>query len=124
MMAPATIRITFEGDGRDGNDPSRGELPFEVIVLRLAFGEPESRSIVMNHEDNVIGIVECLRASIERRIVESPFWRRDLPDELCNSLRIFHNLRGLARSRSSTDTIIPTPAGGSGILFAARLSIR
>jgi len=54
---------------------------FQFVVFRLALGEAEAPTIIMNHDGDVVGIVERRRAAIERGIVEMPLRRGELPDE-------------------------------------------
>src|SRR5689334_9196225 len=62
---------------------------FELVIFRLALGERESPAIVVDGDRDMIGIVERRRAAVERRIVEFPFRRGGLPDELREVARIF-----------------------------------
>lgn len=50
-----------------------GELFFEMVVLRFAVGEDDAPAVVMDHDGDVVGIVESCCAAIEGGIVEVPF---------------------------------------------------
>src|SRR5260370_34033061 len=55
---------------------------FQLVIFRLAFSQSEPPAIIMDHDADMIRIVEGRCAAIERGIVEVPFWRSDLPNEL------------------------------------------
>src|ERR1700686_3863900 len=67
-----TVGITLEGDGGHRDDRTRREAPFEIVVLRLAFGEPEPPAVVMNPDADMSRIDEGRSAASERGIVEVP----------------------------------------------------
>ncbi len=77
-----TIGIAFEGNGGHGDGRKLSELLFELVILRFAFSQLDAKAIVVNHDSDVIRIVEGCRGAIEGGIVEVPFGRRDLPNEL------------------------------------------
>lgn len=79
------VGVAFHGDGRHGDDEALGELLFQIVVFRFAFGETEPRTVVVDHDRDMIRIVECLRAAIERSIVKIPIQGGDLPDQLRES---------------------------------------
>jgi hypothetical protein len=68
-----TVRIAFKGDRRHGNDRAAGELPLQIVILCLALCEADAPTIVVDHNADMISIVEGCGAPIERRVVESPF---------------------------------------------------
>src|SRR5208282_578907 len=47
-----------------------------------AFSQAEPPAVVMDHDGDVVRIVEGRRAAIERGVVELPFRRGELPNEL------------------------------------------
>ena len=57
------------------------------------FGSPcaeaEPPAIIVDHDGNVVRIVESGRAAIEGGVVEIPFRRRDLPDEFGEIAPVF-----------------------------------
>src|ERR1044072_1428277 len=83
------VGITFEGNGGDGDAWKCGEPFFQVLVLRLAFSESEPPTIIMNHDADVIRIVERCCAPLERGIIELPFRRSDLPNQLRKVVPVF-----------------------------------
>src|SRR5947208_8772509 len=76
-----TIGVTFKSNGRDRDDRTRRKPCFELVVFRLTLGQPEPPAVVVNHQGDVIRVVERLRSPIERRIVELPLWRGCPPDQ-------------------------------------------
>ena len=49
---------------------------------RLALSEPEPPAVVVDHDGDVVGVVEGRGAALEGRVVEVPLRRGGLPDEL------------------------------------------
>lgn len=80
-----TIGIAFNGDGRHGDDRTLRKPLFQIVILRLAFGETQAPAIIMDRNDDMIRIVEPLCAAREGLIAEIPLRRSELPDELCKS---------------------------------------
>src|SRR5260370_40795069 len=54
----------------------------QIVVLWGSLSQSEPPAIIMDHDADMIRIVEGRCAAIERGIVEVPFWRSDLPNEL------------------------------------------
>src|SRR5262244_3824782 len=77
----SAVRVAFKRDRRHGNVWELGEPRLERIVLRLAFGEPETPPIVVDRNGDVIRIVEGSRRPTESGVVEIPPRRGGLPDE-------------------------------------------
>src|SRR3546814_10503483 len=59
-----------------------GKAPFQIVIPRLAFSEPQPPAVVVDHDANMIRIVERCRTASEGGIVEVPFRRSQLPDKL------------------------------------------
>src|ERR1700676_5213306 len=76
-----TIGITFKGNGRHGDDRAFGKPLFKNLIFRLAFSQTEPPAVIMDHDADMIRIVEGRCAALERGIVEVPFWRSELPNE-------------------------------------------
>ena len=49
---------------------------------RFAVGQPEPPAVVVDHDRDVVRVVERRRAALERRVVEVPLRRRGSPDQL------------------------------------------
>src|ERR1700730_12950683 len=64
------IGIAFEGNRGHADDWCFGQLLFQIAVLGFTLSQPEPPPIVMDHDDDVIWIVEGRCTAIERRIVE------------------------------------------------------
>src|ERR1700689_1479296 len=65
------------GEGRKGAAP-----PLQVVVLRFTCAQAEPPPVIVDHDRDVIRVVEGGRAAGERRVVEIPFRRGEPPDEL------------------------------------------
>ena len=83
------IGITFKGDGGHGDDRTFGKPLFQIVIFRLAFSQAEPPAVIMDHDGDVIRVVEGRRAAIERGIVEVPLRRSELPDELRKVVPVF-----------------------------------
>ena len=67
------IGITLEGDGRHRDDRECGKPLLQLVVFRLALSQAEPPAVVVDHDADVIRIVEGSGAAIECEIVEVPF---------------------------------------------------
>jgi hypothetical protein len=83
------IGIAFKRDGRHSDDRGLGKPPFQLVISRLAPGEIEPPTVIMDDDRDMIGIVERRRAAIKGGIIKVPFRRRDLPDELGKFAPVF-----------------------------------
>ena len=77
-----TIGITFESNGGHGDERKFNKALFQIVIFRLAFGQSEPPPIIMDHDADVIRIIERRCAAIEGSIVKVPFRRSELPNEL------------------------------------------
>jgi hypothetical protein len=68
-----TVGIAFKGDRGHGDDRSRAQLRFQIIVSLIAGRQADPLAIVVDHDRDVIRIVEGLGGALERCIVEMPF---------------------------------------------------
>ena len=64
------VGITLKRDGWHGDDGKLGKPLFQIVILRLAFGQAEPPAIVVDHDRDMIRIVEGRRAAIEGGVVE------------------------------------------------------
>src|SRR5271166_1784334 len=76
------IGIPFEGDGRHGYNRALAKSLIQFVIFRLAFRQTKAPAVIVDHDGNVIRIVEGRCAAIERGIIEVPLRRSQLPDEL------------------------------------------
>ena len=76
------IGIAFQRNRRHGDGRSLGEPLFQLVIVRLTFSQSEPPAIIMDHDADMIRIVEGRGAAIEGGIVEVPLWRSDLPNGL------------------------------------------
>src|SRR5262245_233348 len=84
-----TVGITFEGNSGNGDDRTLGQPLVQIGIFGLAFSQREPPPIIMDHDCNVIRIVEGRCATIERRIIEVPLRRSKLPNELRKIVPVF-----------------------------------
>src|SRR5690242_13922636 len=76
------VRVTFHSDSGDADCRTCGEPLLYVLVPGLACGESQPPTIGVDHDADVIRVVERRCAPLERRVAEVPFGRGELPDEL------------------------------------------
>ena len=75
-----SIGIPFQRDGRDCDRRAGCKSILQRVVIRLAFGKSEAPAVVVDHDTDVIRIVERGCTTFERCLVEVPFRRSELPD--------------------------------------------
>ena len=75
------VGVALQGDSGHGDGRKFGEPPLQVIVLRFA-RHAEPPAVIVDHDRDVIRIVERGRGARERGVVERPLRRGELPDEL------------------------------------------
>jgi hypothetical protein len=66
------IGIALERDSGHRDDRSCGEPLFQIVVFCLALGEAEPLPVIVDHDTDVIGIVEGRSAALEGGIIELP----------------------------------------------------
>ena len=59
-----------------------GQAFFEIVVWRFALGEAEPPAILVEDDADMIRIIERCRGTVKGRIIEVPFRRSDLANEL------------------------------------------
>ena len=61
-----TIGVTFKGNGGHSDDRAFGKPLFQIVIFRLAFGEAKPPAIIMDHDADMIRIVEgaALRSNV------------------------------------------------------------
>ena len=104
------VGIAFERDRRHGDHRACREPLFQLVILRLALGQAEPPAIVVDDDIDVIGVVERRGAAIERRVVEAPFRRRGLPDQLRELVPVLL-VAGAAALRREVELIPPLQLG-------------
>src|SRR5207244_13208838 len=77
-----SIGIAFNRHCGHSDGRSLAEPLFQLIIFRLAISQSQSPAIIMDHDADMIRIVESRSAALEGGIVEVPVWRSELPDEL------------------------------------------
>ena len=94
-----------------------GKPLFQIVVFRLAFSQAEPPAVIVDHDGDVIRIVEGRRAAIERGVVEVPLRRSESARSALKSRAgICRSRPGRARWRNSTGTTIaarPSAAAAS-----------
>ena len=91
-----TIGITFKSNRWDGYNRACRKSSFEVIIFPFTFSEAKTPAVIVNHDGNVIRILKSSRAAIKGRIIEVPFRRSELPDELRKIVPILFVARAAA----------------------------
>src|SRR5437763_670764 len=84
-----TICLPFQSDGGDRDHRKFGKPLFQIVVPWLALGETKPPAIVMNHDADMVRVVECRRGAVECGVVKVPFWRSKLPNELRELTPVF-----------------------------------
>src|ERR1044072_1201316 len=93
------VRVPLKSDSRHGYHGKCGQSSFKLVILRLAFGKTEPPAVIGDDNGDVVGVVEGRRAALERRVVEAPFGRSELPDELVKVTAVFFVARAAALRR-------------------------
>jgi hypothetical protein len=83
------VGVTFHGDGGHGDHRSCRKPFFDVVIFRIALRQAQPPAVIMDHDVDMIRIVEGRRAAIERSIIEGPLRRCDLPNELGKIMPVF-----------------------------------
>src|SRR6185437_9493168 len=104
------VGIAFHGDGWHRDDRTLHEPPLEIVISRFALGEAKPPAVIMNHDRHMVGIIEGLRAAIERGIVKIPFWGSELPDQLREIMTVLDVTRAATLGRE-IELIPPLPLG-------------
>ena len=87
-----------------------GDPVFQIVIFQLAFREREPPAVIIDHDGDMIRILEGGRAAVECGIVEVPLRRRDLPDQLRKIVPIFVIAGAAALGRKiDTGTTIGAP---------------
>src|SRR5438270_10829519 len=83
------IGIAFKSNRGHGDVRTFGALLFQIVIFRLAFSQSQPPAIIMDHDADMIRIVEGRGAALEGGLVEVPVWRSDLPNELGKVVPVF-----------------------------------
>jgi hypothetical protein len=83
------IGIAFHGDSGDADDWRFGKALFQIVILRLAFRQTKPPAVIVDHDCDVIRVVERRRTSVERGIIEVPLRRSELPGQLGKIAAVF-----------------------------------
>lgn len=67
------VGVTFHSDRRHRDRWRRCKHCFGCIVSRLAFHETQTPAIIVNHDCDMVGVVEAFRRALLDAIVEMPF---------------------------------------------------
>ena len=78
----SAVHVALERDRGDGDDRLFRESLFELDVRGFSFGQPEPPAVVVDHDRDMVRVVEGRRAALERGVVEVPPRRRSPPDQL------------------------------------------
>src|ERR1051325_5634349 len=84
-----TVGIPFKRNGGHSDNRKFRKALLQIVILRFAFSQSEPPAVIMNDDAHVIRIVEGCCATLECGVVEFPFRRSDLPDELVKIMPVF-----------------------------------
>jgi hypothetical protein len=84
-----SIGITLKSNGWHGDDRAFGKPLFKIIIFRLVFSQTEPPAVIMDHDADMIQVVEGRCAASERGIIEVPVRRSDLPNEPGKIVTVF-----------------------------------
>ena len=73
MWSP--IGVPFESDGRHGYKRAFGKSLFQFVIFLLAFRQTKPPAVIVDHDGDVIRIIERRCAEIERGVIEVPLRR-------------------------------------------------
>ena len=118
-----TICVAFERYRRHENRGSRSEPVLDLGISRLPLGNPEPPAIIVDHDIDMIGVVECGRGSREGRVVEVPLGRGEPPDQLREFATVFRIARASALGRE-IELVPPLQLGLGWKRRSARLLAR
>ena len=105
-----TVGVAFHRNGRDGDDRALRESFFQVVVFRLALSQAQPPAVIVDHDIDVIRVVEGGSAAIERSVVELPLWRSELPDQLRKLVPVFF-VAGTATVAGKIELVPPFELG-------------
>ena len=83
------IGITFKRDGRHGDNRKFRKPLFKGVILRLAFGQADPPPVIVDHDADMVRIFKRRCATIECGVIEIPFRRSDLPNDLRKLTPVF-----------------------------------
>src|SRR5215207_3950229 len=83
------VGVALEGDGGHGYDWSLGKPLFQIRVFRLTLSQSQPPTVIVDHDIHMIRIIEGCCAAIKSSVVEVPFGRSDLPDQLREIVPVF-----------------------------------
>src|ERR1700730_2490292 len=66
------VGVAVQRDGRHRNGRQRRQLALELGILRIAVGKTEAMTIAVDHDVDIVWVVERRRRPLETRIVAMP----------------------------------------------------
>jgi len=97
------IGVTFQRNGRRSDDRGGGKPLFQLGVARLTFSLFQPPAVMVNHDADMVRVVEGGRTALKDRVGKVPFGGGEAPGELVELAQVFL-VTGHARWQSSTDT--------------------
>ena len=80
------VGVALQRDSGYTDGWPRRQSFFQVVKLRLSSDQAKSPAVIVDDDIYMVRIVEGRRAAGERFIIEFPFGRSNLPNQLANSL--------------------------------------
>src|SRR5271165_6793952 len=84
-----TVCITFECNGGYSDKRPGSKSLFHFIVFRLALHQAEPPTVVVNHDADMVWVIEGGCTTLESGIVEIPLRRSALPGEFGKVVPVF-----------------------------------
>ena len=83
------IGVAFQGNRWHRDNQALGQPLFKMVVFRFAVRQAQSPAVIVDDDGNVVRVFERGRGAVERRVVELPLRRRELPDQLREIMPVF-----------------------------------
>src|SRR3954469_2057650 len=104
------VGIALQRDGRDTDGRPSGEPFLQFVILRLACGQTEPPTVIVDNDVDMVRVVEGRRAALERGVVELPFGGSELPNELGKFAPVLF-VTGPAAVRGEIELVPPLELG-------------
>jgi hypothetical protein len=78
----SAISVTLHRDGGHADDGLLGKPFLKLVISRLALDETEPPAVTVDHNRDMVRIIESLCAAIEGGVIKIPLRRSELPDQL------------------------------------------
>jgi hypothetical protein len=83
------VAIALKCDSGDSDRRRLSKPFFKIVVFGFAIRKAHAPAIIVDHDANMVRVFEGRCCAIERSIVEVPFRRSELPDQLAEIMAVF-----------------------------------